>query len=166
MSTIDTIKTPNLHPEREATKAAAEQAGGDPAYAALAKADAAGKASTNAEVKTASLRSAIQHGVDALQSQPLDVSAVEWECSRVEALLDGVVKTALAQAREVYLKTQKWLDEHKEEQATNPQYRKTTTDTAALLVDLRHAAKVYDQGFKAVAALKKAVADGKARDAG
>jgi len=158
MSTIDTIKTPNLHPEREATKAAAEQAGGDPAYAALAKADAAGKASTNAEVKTASLRSAIQHGVDALQSQPLDVSAVEWECSRVE--------TALAQAREVYLKTQKWLDEHKEEQATNPQYRKTTTDTAALLVDLRHAAKVYDQGFKAVAALKKAVADGKARDAG
>jgi hypothetical protein len=135
--------------------------GGDDA--AKLYATAASKASINAEVQTVSLRSAIQHGVDALQREPLDVKMVEWECSRVEALLNGAVKTALAQAREVHLKSQKWLDEHKEELASNPAYKATTLKTAALLTDLRDTAKVYDQGFKAVAALKKAVADGKAR---
>jgi hypothetical protein len=125
-------------------------------------AEAARKARINADVQSTSLRSAIKHALLALKLVPIDVKVVEWECSRVETLLNGAVKTALAQAREAHLKAQKWLHEHKEELAANPVYKKTATDTAALLLELRDTAEVYDDGFKVVAAMKKAVADSKA----
>lgn len=134
--------------------------GGD--EAAKQHAEAARKARINAEVQTHSLRSAIQHAVAALKVKPVDINVIEWECGRIEALVNGAVKTALARAREVHLAAQKWLDEHKEELAANPVYKKTTIDTAALLVDLRAASKTYDEGFKTVVAIKKAVADAKA----